>query len=93
MRSTAALLLCLLVSACATPPETPPPVPVIVRVPVPVMVYCETPDPECREPAFNAATKEQPGDAQVKLLRSETVEQADCLRRTRLALAGCRKLP
>ena len=90
MRSTAALLLCLLVSACATP-EVPPPVPVIVKVPVPVP--CDAPDPECKSPAFNAATKAQQGDAQIKLLRSEAVEQADCLQRTREALAGCRKLP
>lgn len=93
MRSTAALLCALALSACATttcPPEKPPtPVAVHDAVPVP----CEEPDPTCSAPAYDAAKKDDPADVKVKLLRAESIAREDCVRLYREALGRCRTPP
>lgn len=88
MKSTAALLISCWLLMGATCQEASPPSAVEVRVAVPVP--CRVPEPECSTPAFNSARKEQEGDVKLKLLRAETVQAADCLRRYREALASCR---
>lgn len=87
MKSIAALLTSwLLMGASCQEPSPPSAVEVKVAVPVP----CQVPEPECSMPAFNGAKKEQEGDVKLRLLRAETVQAADCLRRYRKALAACR---
>lgn len=90
MRSIAAALVLSLPLMGASCPEQPsPPSAVEVRVPVPVP--CKVAEPECQVPAYNGAKKEQPMDDRLKLLRAEAIEQADCIRRYREALASCRE--
>lgn len=87
MKSIVVTLL-LLISACATTQPPAPPVPVEVKVAVPVP--CQIAEPECSVPAYDQATKEMPMDNKVKLMRVEAIEQGECLRKYRDALAVCR---
>lgn len=86
MRCSGIILGIIFLAGCATEPK--PPVPVEIRVPV--AVPCEIPVPACPAPAYDQATKADPMDLKVKLLRVEAIEQADCLKRTREALEACR---
>jgi len=81
------VILAALLAGCAGP-EPKPPVPVEIQVPV--AVPCEIEVPACQAPAYDAATKDQPMDLRVRLLRVEAIEQAECLKRTRAALEACR---
>ena len=87
-----ALLVSLLLAgaSCETQRESPP---VAVETKVAVPVPCDIPEPQCVAPAYDAARKEQPGDVKVRLLRAESITQADCLRRFKEALAACREPP
>ena len=87
MRRSGIILGIFLLAGCATP-EVRPPVPVEIQVPV--AVPCQIEVPACPAPAYDAATKDQPMDMRVKLLRVEAIEQAECLARTRAALEACR---
>jgi hypothetical protein len=92
MRSIAALLVLGSLTGCATP-EAPPSA-VEVKVAVPVACQEErVPEPVCTRPAYNQARQHHPMDDRVKLLRAEAIEQADCLRQYKDALAACRRLP
>lgn len=86
-------VLCVvsLLAGCASTQEPRPPSAVTVEVAV--EVPCRIPEPQCSVPAFDRATKGQEGDVLLRLLRAEAVEQEDCLRRYREALAACRVLP
>lgn len=90
MRSIAAILASslLLAGASCEQPRQAPPVPVEVKVVVPVP--CQEEVPQCRSPAYDTAKKEQAGDAKVKLLRAEAITQAACLEAFRRALERCR---
>lgn len=72
--------------SCEQRPDPPSAVEVKVAVPVP----CQVPEPECRAPSYNSATKDMPGDKKTKLLRVEIIGYEDCVRRYREALAACR---
>jgi hypothetical protein len=89
MRSTTAILAfswLLMGMSCEQRPAPPVPVPVnrVVQVP------CTVPEPTCKSPAYDSATKDMPGDRKAKLLRAETIGQHDCVRLYREALAACR---
>lgn len=89
MRSTAAILASswiLMGASCQKQPD--PPLAIEVKVPVPVP--CSVPEPVCQPPAYDSATKDMPGDQKAKLLRAESIGQADCLRQYREALKTCR---
>lgn len=91
-KSTTGLLVvasCWLLAGatCQERPDPPAAVEVKVAIPVP----CRVAEPQCAAPAYDAATKGQDGDLRIRLLRAETAEQADCLRRYRDALASCRQ--
>lgn len=90
MKSTTALLASLLLMGASCQPSAPPSA-VEVRVPVPVP--CNVAEPQCQAPAYDNATKDQPGDTKVKLLRAESATQTDCLRLYRSALTACRQAP
>lgn len=85
--ATAASICVLLTHGCASDTQMPPSA-VTVKVGVPIP--CREPEPACQAPAYNGATKDQPIDARAALLRAEAIEQADCLRLYKEALARCR---
>lgn len=87
MRCSGIILGIILAAGCTTTPPLPP---VPVEIQVPVAVPCQIEVPACQAPAYDAATKDQPMDLRVKLLRVEAIEQAECLARTRAALEACR---
>lgn len=87
MRTAVILVAFLLTGAsCENRPDPPSAVTVKVAVPVP----CRVAEPVCAAPAYDAATKAQEGDAKVRLMRAETANQADCVRKYRDALEVCR---
>ena len=89
MKLTTAILAVswlLMGAMCDNRPDPPSAVEVRTAVRVP----CAVPEPECRAPAYDTATKEMPGDRKAKLMRAETIGQRDCLRRYREALSACR---
>jgi len=81
------VLLAILLAGCASTPPAPP---VPIETKVLVEIPCQIEVPACQAPAYDQATKDQPMDLRVKLLRVEAIEQADCLARTRAALEACR---
>lgn len=88
-RLLAGLSAALLLSGASCEQRPDPPSAVEVRVPVPIA--CRVAEPQCEVPAYDGATKAQPGDVKLQLFRAEGASQADCLRQYRRALAACRE--
>ena len=87
--TTAILALSWLLMGMSCQDRRPDP-PSAVEVRTAVRVPCAVPEPACRAPAYDSATKDMPGDRKAKLMRSETIGQRDCVRLYREALAACR---
>lgn len=86
MKSIAALLALSSLVACASAPGTTTETRVAVPVP------CRIPDPVCKAPVYDAASKSQPMDTRVRMLRAEIANYEDCVRLYQEALTACRQV-